>query len=84
MVSKRLAALERAIAEIVDELKKQLPRMGRKAAVDSTDIESCANPRRTLVDAVYGVPLAHAVRPANEGDTVKLRSLMETANSAHG
>ena len=117
LVSNRLAALERAISEIVDELKRRLPRIGRKVAVDSTDIESYANPRRTrvrdpdaawgvrtrknktkgerktewffgykmhsLIDSAHGVPLVHAVRPANEGDTVKLRSLMETARSAH-
>ena len=58
LVSDRLIAPEQAIAEIVDELKKRLPRMGRKSAVDSTDIESCANPRRTRVidhDAAWGV-----------------------------
>lgn len=117
LVSDRLIALEQAIAEIVDALKKRLPRMGRKVAVDSTDSESYANPRRTrvgdpdaawgvrtrknktkgerktewffgykmhsLIDAVYGVPLVHVIRPANEGDTMKLRTLVNTASSAH-
>ena len=117
LVSGRLIALEQAIAEIVDALKKRLPRMGRKVAVDSTDIESYANPRRTrvrdtdaawgvrtrknktkgdrktdwffgykthsLIDAVYGVPLVHVIRPANEGDTMKLRTLVNMASSAH-
>ena len=50
--------MEQAIAGVVDELKKRLPDMGREVAVDSTDVESCANPRRTRVrdpDAEWGV-----------------------------
>ena len=38
---------------------------------------------RSLIDAARGVPPVHAVRPANEGDTVKPRSLTATARSAH-
>ena len=58
LVAHRRDSLERAMSSAVDELKKRLPDMGREVAVDSTDIESYANPRRTHVrdaDAAWGV-----------------------------
>ena len=58
LLSERADLPEQPIAGVVDELKKRLPDMGREVAVDSTDIESCANPRRTRVrdpDAERGV-----------------------------
>lgn len=49
LLSERADLLEQAIAGVVDELKERLPDMAREVAVDSTDIESCANPRRARV-----------------------------------
>ena len=58
MLSERGDSLKQAMDSVVDKLKERLPDMGREVAVDSTDIASYANPRRTRVrdpDAAWGV-----------------------------
>ena len=48
---------DRYIAEMVETLKQELPDLGNNVAVDSTDIETFANPDRTPIsdtDAAWG------------------------------
>ena len=54
----RYSLIEGAIQSIVEHLRVHLPDMGREIAIDSTDIESFANPRRNPVvdgDAGWGI-----------------------------
>ena len=54
----RLASMdglgERAMAEMVKQVKARLPDLGRIVAVDSTDIRAYAHPDRTDTDAAWG------------------------------
>ena len=71
LLSERADLPEQPIAGVVDELNERLPDMGREVAVDSTDIESCANPRRTRVrdpDAERGV-LTRKIKTKGERKT---------------
>ena len=45
---------ERAIAEMVEQVKERLPDVGQGVAVDSTDIRAYAHPTREDTDATWG------------------------------
>ena len=48
-LSDRVALLEQSITSVINHLHEHLPDMGDIAAIDSTDIEAYANPRRSAV-----------------------------------
>ena len=56
-LSDRVDLLEQSIASIVDHLHEHLPDIGDITAIDSTDIEAYANPKRSAIidqDAQWG------------------------------